>query len=204
MTHSYGNWHTIYYRVIYIPDPRISMLYAYIWKQYNVYSYNINSSLDCTDYPQPPITEFVIKAVWSKVFIVSLHCTSFVGLPMDGLAAPNWFSALLICAYFVCKVCIPHMTHSFRCCPTFRNAMTKLEWTHGQMVKYMQQLPKHTPNCVCLAPLGGTSMEAYMGRLKLLLSYMLDASIYKLMLREYTISYRLVTPLIHNWSNIPT
>ena len=75
-------WHTTYCHVTVMPDTQISMLHAYILKQYNFYSMNIGSSLECKHFSQP-------SNHWNGSYkgcvVFSLQCTSFDWVCMVGL-----------------------------------------------------------------------------------------------------------------------
>ena len=65
-----------------IPDTQLPMSYAYIQKQYNFYSINIGSSLECKHLTQPPSHR---NGSYKSCVVFSLQCTSFVGVHMEGL-----------------------------------------------------------------------------------------------------------------------
>ena len=65
-------------------------------------------------------------------------------------------------------ISIPIMTHGMEIATLSEQSVRRMEQAHGEMAKCIQNLPPQTSNCACLAPLGWTSMECFLDRLKLM------------------------------------
>ena len=89
MKHSCGKWHTPYYHITFIPDTRISMVYASIQKQYQLYNTIICSSLACKHLSCLPL-----HGNWSYkgLLVVSPPWSLIVKVCMEALEGPLFWA----------------------------------------------------------------------------------------------------------------